>query len=56
MLNLLGKAVYVLVLLILFVYLVGYDSVNKYLDEETFFSEKKIISDSIWNRALHPVP
>ena len=45
MLNLLGKAVYVLVLLILFVYLVGYDSVNKYLDEETFFSEKKIISD-----------
>ena len=45
MLNLVGKAVYVLVLLIVFVYLVGYDSVNKYLEEETFFSEKKIISD-----------
>ena len=45
MLQLVGKAVYVLVLLIVFVYLVGYDSVNKYLEEETFFSEKKIISD-----------
>ena len=40
-----GKAVYVLVLLILFVYLVGYDSVIKYLEEETFFSEKKTLSD-----------
>ena len=45
MFKLVGKAVYVLVLLILFVYLVGYDSVSKYLEEETFFSEKKIISD-----------
>ena len=45
MLNLVGKAVYVLVLLIVFVYFVGYDSVNKYLEEETFFSEKKIIAD-----------
>ena len=45
MLQLVGKAVYILVLLIVFLYLVGYDSVNKYLEEETFFSEKKIISD-----------
>ena len=45
MLKLVGKAVYVLVLLTVFVYLVGYDSVKKYLEEETFFSEKKIFSD-----------
>ena len=43
--KLVSQAVYVLVLLIVFVYLVGYDSVNKYLEEETFFSEKKIVSD-----------
>ena len=43
--KLVSKAVYVLVLLIVFVYLVVYDSVKKYLEEETFFSEKKIVSD-----------
>ena len=44
-LALVGKALYILVLLVVFVYLVGYDSVHKYLEEETFFSEKKFMSD-----------
>ena len=44
-LALVGKALYILVLLVVFVYLVGYDSLHKYLEEETFFSEKKVMSD-----------
>lgn len=46
MFKLVGKTVYVILLLVMFVYLVGYDSVRKYLDEETFFSEKKVANDA----------